>query len=63
MIRQFSEQKNATAAQISLAWMLHKYPNVIPIPGAKKQEHILENLAASNVSLTDEEFGVLEKVI
>lgn len=63
VIRQFSEQKNATAAQISLAWMLHKYPNVIPIPGAKKQEHILENLAACNVSLTDEEFGALETAL
>ena len=31
-------------AQISFAWMLHKYPNVVPIPGSKNQERILENL-------------------
>ena len=30
MLRGFAEKKNATPAQISLAWMLHKYPNVVP---------------------------------
>ena len=31
MLREFANKKNATPAQISLAWMLHKYPNVVPI--------------------------------
>ena len=52
--------KDATPAQISLAWMLHKYPNVVPIPGSRNKERIVENLNASNVALTDEEFGALE---
>ena len=52
--------KDATPAQISLAWMLHKYPNVVPIPGSKNKERIVENLNASNVMLTDEEFNALE---
>ena len=60
LLGQYSEQKNATKAQISLAWMLHKYPNVVPIPGSKNQERILENLGAWNVVLTDEEFAALE---
>ena len=42
--------KDATPAQISLAWMLHKYPNVVPIPGSKNKERIVENLNASNVA-------------
>ena len=44
LLYRFAVEKNATNAQISLAWMLHKYPNVVPIPGSKNQERILENL-------------------
>lgn len=58
-----SAQKNATPAQISLAWMLHKYPNVVPIPGSKNQERIMENLGACDVELTDEEFAALETAL
>ena len=60
ILNKFSEEKNVTNAQISLAWMLHKYPNVIPIPGSKNQERILENLGSWNVSLTDQEFEAIE---
>lgn len=63
LLADFSSRKNATYAQISLAWMLHKYPNVVPIPGSKNQERILENLGACNVTLTGEEFAELEKVL
>ena len=60
LLKQFAQMKQATPAQISLAWMLHKYPNVVPIPGSKNKERIVENLNASNVMLTDEEFNALE---
>lgn len=60
MLRGFSEKKNATPAQISLAWMLHKYPNVVPIPGSKNKQRIIENLDSAEVVLTDEEFDALE---
>ena len=60
MLREFAYRKNATPAQISLAWMLHKYPNVVPIPGSKNKERIIENLTASQVELTDDEFTALE---
>ena len=60
LLGDYAERKNATRAQISLAWMLHKYPNVVPIPGSKNRERILENLGACNVELTDEEFAALE---
>lgn len=59
----FAAEKNATNAQISLAWMLYKYPNVVPIPGSKNQERILENLSAWNVNLSDAEFEALEKAL
>ena len=43
--------------------MLHKYPNVVPIPGSKNKERIVENLNASAVELTEEEFGDLENAL
>lgn len=63
VLYKFSKQKNATNAQISLAWMLHKYPNVVPIPGSKNKDRIIENLGASEVELTQEEFIELEKAL
>lgn len=63
ILNRYAEQKGATNAQISLAWMLKKYPNIIPIPGSKNKERILENLGAWNVCLTDAEFENLEKAL
>lgn len=63
LISRYAEQKQATNAQISLAWMLHKYPNVVPIPGSKNQDRILENLGASCVVLTSEEFLALDNAL
>ena len=63
MLKSFAEKKGATPAQISLAWMLHKYPNVVPIPGSKNKERIIENLDSANVELTDDEFNDLEEAL
>lgn len=63
LLHRFAVEKNATNAQISLAWMLHKYPNVIPIPGSKNQKRILENLGAWNVALSNEEFRQLQSAL
>ncbi len=63
LLKQYAEMKNATPAQISLSWMLHKYPNVVPIPGSKNRERIIENLEASHVELTDSEFHSLETAL
>ncbi len=63
LVSNMAQRKNATNAQISLAWMLHKYPHVVPIPGSKNKERILENLGACNVKLKDEEFAELENAL
>lgn len=63
VISGFAERKKATNAQISLAWMLHKYSNVIPVPGSKNKERIIENLSVWNVTLTGEEFAELEAAL
>ena len=60
LIQKYATKKGATPAQISLAWMLKKYPNIVPIPGSKNKERILENLNAHKVSLTDDELKEFE---
>ena len=63
MLQKFAAAKNATPAQISLAWMLHKYPNVVPIPGSKNKERIAENLNACEVELSGAKFTALEEAL
>jgi aryl-alcohol dehydrogenase-like predicted oxidoreductase len=60
LITGFAQEKGATPAQISLAWMLHKKDFIVPIPGSRKPERIEENLRAADVELTDEEFAQVE---
>jgi aryl-alcohol dehydrogenase-like predicted oxidoreductase len=60
LITNFANQKGATPAQISLAWMLHKKDFIVPIPGARRPERIQENLSAADVELTDNEFNQIE---
>ncbi len=60
LLKEYADSKNVSSAQISLAWMLHKYSNIVPIPGSKNKERIIENLNSSEVELTDEEFYSLE---
>ena len=57
LLHLFAQEKNATPAQISLAWMLHKYKFLVPIPGSRKPERIAENLHAADLELTPEEFN------
>ena len=63
MLQEFAEQKHATSAQISLAWMLHKYSFVIPIPGMRKEERLKENFGAAEITLTENEFDKIEKAL
>jgi aryl-alcohol dehydrogenase-like predicted oxidoreductase len=60
LLHAFADEKGATPAQVSLAWMLHKSPSIVPIPGSCRLERIEENLGAADIDLTDEEFGRIE---
>lgn len=50
----------ATSAQIALAWLMSRSENVIPIPGTKRPEYVLENAAASRIQLDTEEIASLD---
>ncbi|WP_350278582.1 aldo/keto reductase [Kribbella sp. HUAS MG21] len=52
----------ATAAQLSLAWLLHRSPVVVPIPGTSSVRHLEENVAAAELELTPEQLARLAAV-
>lgn len=49
-----------TVSQLSLAWLLHRSAVMIPIPGTSQVAHLDDNVAASGISLTDDEWHALE---
>lgn len=63
LLGDLAREKNATMAQISLAWMLCKKPWIIPIPGSRKPERLRENLEAAQVSLTAEEVARIDAAL
>ena len=62
-LREIAAQKNASPAQISLAWMLAKKPWIVPIPGTRKFERLSENAKAADVKLTKQEVEVLDRML
>ena len=55
LVREMAKRKNATAAQIALAWLLAQRPWIVPIPGTTKLHRVDENIAAAEVELTRDE--------
>ncbi|MBQ7585904.1 MAG: aldo/keto reductase [Desulfovibrionaceae bacterium] len=63
ILTRFANEKNATKAQIAIAWILHKHQNAVPIPGSKNKQRIVENLSAWQVHFTPQEFQDLETAL
>jgi pyridoxine 4-dehydrogenase len=60
ILAQIAERYHATPAQLSLAWLLHRSPVVLPIPGTSKVAHLEENVAASSLQIGPDEWAELE---
>ncbi|WP_339814260.1 aldo/keto reductase [uncultured Imperialibacter sp.] len=60
MIAMFAERKNATNAQIALAWVLAQKPWIVPIPGTTKIHRLTENIGAATIKLTADELKEME---
>jgi aryl-alcohol dehydrogenase-like predicted oxidoreductase len=58
-----AQRKNCTPGQLALAWLLAQGPDIIPIPGTKHKERLLENIGALAVSLTDADIAEISSVI
>ena len=59
LLKQVAQRKNATPAQIALAWLLARKPWIVPIPGTTKLHRLTENLGAVSVELTSVELQEL----
>jgi pyridoxine 4-dehydrogenase len=58
-LAEIAERRDASRAQIALAWLLRRSPVIMPIPGTLSLEHLRENLGALEIELTDDEFDAL----
>lgn len=62
-MKQFAEEKKATPAQISLAWMSAKKPYIVPIPGTRKLGRLEENMRASEIVLSKDEVLMIDEML
>ena len=63
LLTTLAQEKGATPAQISLAWMLGKKPWIVPIPGTRKEARMAENAGAAQVALTPQEVAALDQAL
>jgi aryl-alcohol dehydrogenase-like predicted oxidoreductase len=61
-LSRIAAEHSITVAQLSLAWLLHRSPVLLPIPGTSKVAHLEENLAAASIKLDDRTWDQLERV-
>lgn len=60
LLRRIAKRKNATPAQISLAWLMAQKPWIVPIPGTTKLNRLVENIGATSIKLSPEELSEIE---
>jgi aryl-alcohol dehydrogenase-like predicted oxidoreductase len=58
-----AEARGCTPAQLAIAWVLAKGPNIIPIPGTKRRKYLLDNASAVDVSLGQADFEAIDRLI
>ena len=61
-LREIATARNATVAQLALAWLLHQGDDVVPIPGTRKRTNLEANVAAADVLLTAEDIHSIDEV-
>ena len=59
-VRELAVRKGVTPGQIALAWLLHKGPDLVPIPGTKQRRHLEDNVSAVEVTLSADEMAQLD---
>jgi len=63
VVRDMAKQKGGTAAQIALAWLLHKGEDMVPIPGTKRRRYLEENIAAAEITLAAADIAALDAAL
>jgi aryl-alcohol dehydrogenase-like predicted oxidoreductase len=59
LLGEWADRKQATRAQIALAWLMAQKPWIVPIPGTTQMAHMLDNIGAASVNFTPDEIGEL----
>jgi len=59
-IAEIAQKYNVSEALVNIAWLLHKSPWILPIPGTSSLKHFEENLKSADLELTDEDMKFLE---
>ncbi len=60
---QIAKKHNATVAQLSIAWLLHRSPVMLPIPGTSSVAHLEENMKSANLQLSPDEWSEVESAV
>jgi aryl-alcohol dehydrogenase-like predicted oxidoreductase len=60
-VREIAEEKGATPAQLALAWVHHQGEDIVPIPGTKRRKYLEENVAATEISLSEDDLRRLDE--
>jgi aryl-alcohol dehydrogenase-like predicted oxidoreductase len=63
MVKRWAERKQATPAQIALAWLMAQKPWIVPIPGTTQMPHLIENIGAASVRFTPPELAELNRSV
>lgn len=63
LIKDIADAKNATPAQIALAWVFAQKPWIVPIPGTTKRKHLKSNVAAAHIELTENDLQEIEGAV
>ena len=62
VLNRIAQAHNASPTQVALAWLLHRSPIMLPIPGTSSIEHLEQNVAATSLRLSEEEYERLSRV-
>jgi aryl-alcohol dehydrogenase-like predicted oxidoreductase len=62
-VRDLAAKKGAKPGQIALAWLLHKGPDIVPIPGTKRRKYLEENVAAAAIRLSPDDMARLDSAL
>ena len=63
IIKDIAHAKDVAAGQVALAWVLHKNPHFVPIPGTKRRKYLEENAGAASVNLNPAEMDALDRAL
>lgn len=62
-VKQIADDKGVKSGQVALAWVLARGDDIVPIPGTKHIEYLKENIAATEIELSEEDLALLDKAV